>query len=454
MKKLYRITLVMIFGLMLIPAKGGSPDFSRDVLQWRASLTTNANRLHKDVFPGIDLFYAGDTKTISSVFIVRPEGDPASIRLEFLTASKVETDGSGIILVQTDKEGIVRILQPNIHQNHNNRNTSVEGRFVRIDNKQIGVQIESYNKSLPLVVQFASVFSASASSPIENPNSPLAVAITATLKDSLVGDAGQIGVVNPGDTLRYIVSITNSGTTDATGMNFSDLLDTSTVLVGSLKATPVAVNDAYVGTYNATLNVSASGVLTNDYGVPAPTATPIAAGVTPHGTVTLNANGSFAYTPTNGYFGPDSFSYTATNSVGNNTARAVITIPPPAPVANNDVATASGNIQISAAAPGVLSNDNLYGATITGSSTASAQGGNVTVNADGSYTYNPPAGYEGADSFTYTITNATNSSTGTVNITITGMIWFIDLRSSRARSGRRRSCSACSCCRDRSAARD
>jgi hypothetical protein len=305
--------------------------------------------------------------------------------------------------IQRVYEGQPTILHPSVYQNPDNQ-----------------------NRTLPLVIQFTSVFSDSASSPIENPNSPLAVTIAATLKDSLVGDAGQIGIVNPGDTLRYIVSITNSGTTDATGMNFLDLLDTSTVPVGSLKATPVAVNDAYVGTYNATLNVPASGVLTNDYGVPAPTATSIAAGVTSHGMVTLNANGSFAYTPTNGYFGPDTIGYTATNSVGSNGAIAAITISPPAPFANNDVAAASGNIQISAAAPGVLSNDQLFGATITSSSTTSAQGGNVTVNADGSYTYNPPAGYEGADSFTYTITNATNSSTGTVNITITGMIWFID----------------------------
>lgn len=426
MKKICRSIFVVSFVFTLMPVAATSSDFGREVLQWRASLTTNANRLHKDIFPGIDLFYTGDTKTITSVFIVRPEADPSPIRLEFPATSKLTTDKSGSILAQTEKEGVLRILRPNIYQNLNNQNTSVAGRFVPLDDRQIGVQVGSYNKSLPLAIQFTSVFSASASSPIENPSSPLAVAITATLKDSLVGDAGQIGIVNPGDTLRYIVSITNSGTTDATGMNFSDLLDTSTVPVGSLKATPVAVNDAYVGTYNATLNVSASGVLTNDYGVPAPTATPIAAGATPHGAVTLSVDGSFAYTPTGGYFGPDSFGYTATNSVGSNSAIAAIIIPPPAPAANNDVATASGNIQISAAAPGVLGNDNLFGATITGSSTTSAQGGNVTVNADGSYTYNPLAGYEGADSFTYTITNATGSSTGTVNITVSGMIWFID----------------------------
>jgi len=35
-----------------------------------------------------------------------------------------------------------------------------------------------------------------------------------------------------------------------------------------------------------------------------------------HGSLTLNANGSFSYTPTPGYSGPDTFTYRASNSVG------------------------------------------------------------------------------------------------------------------------------------------
>ena len=44
----------------------------------------------------------------------------------------------------------------------------------------------------------------------------------------------------------------------------------------------------------------------------------------------------------------------------------------------------------------------------------------------GTFTYNPPAGYEGLDSFNYTIANNAGSDVGTVVITIAGMIWFID----------------------------
>ena len=101
------------------------------------------------------------------------------------------------------------------------------------------------------------------------------------------------------------------------------------------------------------------------------------------------------------------------------------------PEAVDDARNATGNIRISTAAPNsgfsVLTND-ISGLpiTVTLSDTTSLRGGNVAVAANGTFTYNPPAGYEGPDSFNYTISNAAGSDVGTVNITIAGMIWFID----------------------------
>ena len=68
------------------------------------------------------------------------------------------------------------------------------------------------------------------------------------------------------------------------------------------------------------------------------------------------------------------------------------------PLARNDSYTAVGNVRIQVnAAGGLLAND--YGipapTAVVVTSGVSAQGGNVTVAADGSFTYDPPAGYEG-----------------------------------------------------------
>ena len=54
--------------------------------------------------------------------------------------------------------------------------------------------------------------------------------------------------------------------------------------------------------------MAAPGVLANDTGGQSLTAVKVAGPA--HGTLTLNANGSFAYTPAAGYVGPNSFSRT------------------------------------------------------------------------------------------------------------------------------------------------
>jgi hypothetical protein len=108
------------------------------------------------------------------------------------------------------------------------------------------------------------------------------------------------------------------------------------------------------------------------------------------------------------------------------------------PVAVDDSYSALGNVRISVPAPGVLGDDfaGVPSATITGAPTLSANGGNVALNADGSFTYNPPAGFEGTDTFTYTLTNASGSNSATVTITVNGMIWFINNTASCPCDGR------------------
>ena len=103
------------------------------------------------------------------------------------------------------------------------------------------------------------------------------------------------------------------------------------------------------------------------------------------------------------------------------------------PIAANDSYSVIGNVGITvSAANGVLVNDiNPQGTgtlTAAAASGASAQGGSFALNADGSFSYNPPVGYEGADSFSYTLnhSNGKSDTSGTVNLTVSGMLWFVN----------------------------
>src|SRR5690606_34708717 len=90
---------------------------------------------------------------------------------------------------------------------------------------------------------------------------------------------------------------------------------------------PVATNDAYSTQANAPITAGIPGVLGNDNanGGGAMTAALVAG--PSHGSLTLNANGSFSYTPALNYVGADSFTYRAVTPSGNsNVATASITV--------------------------------------------------------------------------------------------------------------------------------
>ncbi|MDV3457701.1 Ig-like domain-containing protein [Sphingomonas sp. HF-S4] len=106
------------------------------------------------------------------------------------------------------------------------------------------------------------------------------------------------------------------------------------------------------------------------------------------------------------------------------------------PDAVDDAYSAPGNLTLTVdASEGLLANDTDDGgvgtgpgqASVTAYDAASANGGTVTVNPDGSFSYEPPAGFSGTDSFTYTITDAEGETdTATVTISVGNPVWFID----------------------------
>ncbi|MDD2310753.1 MAG: Ig-like domain-containing protein [Desulfuromonadaceae bacterium] len=90
---------------------------------------------------------------------------------------------------------------------------------------------------------------------------------------------------------------------------------------------PTAVNDSYGTAVNKVLNQSAPGVLANDSDPEGATLTAQLVSGTSHGTLTLNSNGSFAYTPLANYVGSDSFTYRASDgTINSNIATVTVTV--------------------------------------------------------------------------------------------------------------------------------
>lgn len=219
----------------------------------------------------------------------------------------------------------------------------------------------------------------------------------------------------PGTSFTNSVSST-SLTYDANqGNNDGSAPDANITLTVSL----VAVPDTGTTPANTNLIVPNPGVLANDFGV--------GISVTsytqpPHGSVVVSSLGGYTYTPNFNFSGIDSFDYTITD-VNSTTSSTTVTITV-TPTSLPQFITTDANTSISVpAGSGLLSGSAGTGLTITSYTQPSVPGSSVTVNPDGSYTYNPAFGFSGtgteADTFTFTATDAIGqTTTNLVTVTV------------------------------------
>jgi hypothetical protein len=195
------------------------------------------------------------------------------------------------------------------------------------------------------------------------------------------------------------------------------------ITIRPLNTAPVANNDNYIGQKNTTLNIGAPGLFANDSDDVAFTLDTFDAASVNGGTVVVNADGSFSYTPATGFVGLDTFTYTIEDTPGlSDTATVSIDVRDPNnPIANDDgVYVTLKNQNLTISAPGVLANDSTSVgtlSTITGSF-PTAQGGGLAIGTDGSFTYVPPSNFTGVDTVSYTASNGSGTDTATITFRV------------------------------------
>ena len=201
--------------------------------------------------------------------------------------------------------------------------------------------------------------------------------------------------------------------------------DTATVeiTVNALNDPPVANDDGYSTDEDTPLVVAAPGVLGNDTDVEGDALTAAVVSGPSNGTLVLNGDGSFTYTPNADFNGSDSFVYEADDgNGGTDTATVDITVNPvnDAPTAADDGYSTDEDTPLVVAAPGVLSNDtDVDGDSLTASVVSGPSNGTLALNGDGSFTYTPNADFNGSDSFVYEADDGNGGTdTATVNITV------------------------------------
>lgn len=175
-----------------------------------------------------------------------------------------------------------------------------------------------YNQTRALVRD--DLYAANGSSPI------IKAAATGVLANDVPGDGGPISaqlvsqplhgsvVMNADGSFTYTPGGTFVGTDVFTYRGADNLFTSGVVRVKIGNTAPVALNDlGYIALSDAALKVSAPGVLANDQDGEGDALKALLATQPTHGTVTLADDGSFVYTATQGYSGPDAFAYQVTD---------------------------------------------------------------------------------------------------------------------------------------------
>jgi Big-like domain-containing protein len=171
--------------------------------------------------------------------------------------------------------------------------------------------------------------------------------LTATKQDALAVDGNNDGQANPGDTLRYTVTITNTGSAGLDGVQLSDAPDANTTLVpGSIHSTPLAYGQAAATNEDTFVDITLTGADADGDPLTFSIVTPPAIGALSNLTQVPPASATVRYTPNSNANGADSFVFRVTDLENNtNDDTVAITVNPinDAPVVDLDPDNSGGN---------------------------------------------------------------------------------------------------------------
>jgi VCBS repeat-containing protein len=202
----------------------------------------------------------------------------------------------------------------------------------------------------------------------------------------------------------------------------------------------VAISDGNGGTATSTVTVGVSAVnhapVANDVTATTSEDTPVSGSVAAtdvdgdalsyvkgsdpaHGSVVVNADGTWTYTPNANFNGTDSFIVSVSDGNGGTTTATVNVGVTPV----NDVPT-TGNVSAitneDTPVSGTVVGSDVDGDVLSYAKASDPAHGSVVVNADGTWTYTPNANFHGGDSFTVTVSDGNGgSTTATVTVGVT-----------------------------------
>jgi len=124
---------------------------SRD--RWHTGIPNYSRVRYGAVYPGIDVVYYGNPSRLEYDFVLQPGADPRAIRLNFRGAGHLRITAEGDLAFESAGTPMVQ-EKPVIYQQDGPTamRRQVQGRYVLIARNVVGIRLEHYDRTEPLVI--------------------------------------------------------------------------------------------------------------------------------------------------------------------------------------------------------------------------------------------------------------------------------------------------------------
>lgn len=121
--------------------------------KWLTGIPNYGRIRYSSIYPGVDLVYYGNQRQLEFDFVVSPGADPNVIALKFDGREHLSPASDGTLrLGSRQDQDVVVLHRPSIYQVENGRKRTVQGGFVLLADRRVGIRVGAYDKTKPLVV--------------------------------------------------------------------------------------------------------------------------------------------------------------------------------------------------------------------------------------------------------------------------------------------------------------
>jgi hypothetical protein len=127
---------------------------------WHTGVPHYSRVRYSAVYPGVDVVYRGDRNRLEYDFMLQPGADPRAIRLKFRGAGHVSITPEGDLAFGAAGARMVQ-KKPVIYQEdpRTSSRREIQGRYVLVARNVVGLRLERYDRTRPLVIDPLLVYS-------------------------------------------------------------------------------------------------------------------------------------------------------------------------------------------------------------------------------------------------------------------------------------------------------